>query len=214
MARLTGPLLSLGAKGEFGGSVIYDRYAGQDIARSKVAARNPNTPAQAESRGAFATLSWLWQLADTRIRPFWGAYVSDFDMPARAAFIKASLARVRGEPDMDGFRAVVGVSGGLQPLGMTVVPQSRQLSVKLVTPYPPPDWTFRRPTACAFPDQPAGAGRPAYLRTGQRLLHFLTVNLLDLEPVPHQVRGWYEITTTDGRTLWSRELRATETPLP
>ena len=51
MAKLKAPLLSMGASGQFGKTIVYAPWKGLKIARSYVIPANPNSPAQQTQRG-------------------------------------------------------------------------------------------------------------------------------------------------------------------
>ena len=46
MAKLTAPLMSFGARGKLGGSLVYSAWKGVNTARQLVTPANPNTTAQ------------------------------------------------------------------------------------------------------------------------------------------------------------------------
>lgn len=61
MARLTAPLLSLGASGSIAKSLVYSTWKGIPYARVHVIPANPKSVGQQEVRGVFATLTEMWK---------------------------------------------------------------------------------------------------------------------------------------------------------
>lgn len=60
MAKLTGPLFSLAAKGKLANTLVYADWKGIDYARQYVIPSNPNTAAQQSQRSHFSTAVSQW----------------------------------------------------------------------------------------------------------------------------------------------------------
>lgn len=50
MAKVTGPLMSMDASGKFGGSLVFGKWKGRNVARKLVTPSNPMTADQSEAR--------------------------------------------------------------------------------------------------------------------------------------------------------------------
>lgn len=61
MAKLTGPLMSFGARGKLGGSLVYSAWKGINTARQLVTPSNPRTPAQIAQRDLLALIVEAWR---------------------------------------------------------------------------------------------------------------------------------------------------------
>lgn len=61
MAKLTGPLMSFGARGKLGGSLVYSAWKGINTARQLVTPANPRTPAQIAQRGLLSVIVEAWR---------------------------------------------------------------------------------------------------------------------------------------------------------
>ena len=61
MAKLTAPLMSFGARGKLGGSLVYSNWKGINTARQLVTPANPRSPDQVAQRGLLATVVQAWR---------------------------------------------------------------------------------------------------------------------------------------------------------
>ena len=76
MAKLTGPLMSLSASGQFASTIVYATWKGIKYARAYVIPENPNTSAQQVIRGYFSTAVAAWQGETSPHRLLWTDYAS------------------------------------------------------------------------------------------------------------------------------------------
>ena len=61
MAKLTGPLMSLDARGTIAKTITYSGWKGIKVARQRVVPANPNTAAQAAQRALMTTVVEFWR---------------------------------------------------------------------------------------------------------------------------------------------------------
>ena len=61
MAKLTGPLMSFGARGKLGGSLVYSAWKGINTARQLVTPANPRTPGQIAQRDLLSLIVVAWR---------------------------------------------------------------------------------------------------------------------------------------------------------
>lgn len=61
MAKLTGPLMSFGARGKLGSSLVFSAWKGINTARQLVTPANPRTPAQIAQRGLLSVIVEAWR---------------------------------------------------------------------------------------------------------------------------------------------------------
>lgn len=73
MARVTAPVLSLGARKTIGKTVTFFRSRGMDVARQRVIPANPQTPDQTTQRTAFSEAVALAQLVAAPLKALWKA---------------------------------------------------------------------------------------------------------------------------------------------
>lgn len=60
MARVTGPLMSMGASGKFGGAMVFGVWKGRPTVRKLVTPANPKSAKQLGVRGMFGFLAAAW----------------------------------------------------------------------------------------------------------------------------------------------------------
>ena len=80
MAKLTGPLLSLSASGQFAKTMVYATWKGIKYARQYVIPQNPNTSAQQVARGYFSTAVAAYTGAISGTKTAWTNYASQNGM--------------------------------------------------------------------------------------------------------------------------------------
>ena len=76
MAKVKGPLMSLGASGTIAGAMTFASWKGIPTARIKSTPTNPNTTAQQDHRAAFANAVASWKAQDQTTQDTWNARAS------------------------------------------------------------------------------------------------------------------------------------------
>ncbi len=78
MAKLTAPLMSFGASGKLGNSLVYSQWKGIPTARQYVTPANPQTVAQTAQRSLLASVVSIWRSTkiDTVVRTAWNLLAS------------------------------------------------------------------------------------------------------------------------------------------
>lgn len=74
MAKLTGPLFSLGAAGKIGNALVYFRIKGRDVVRRWLVPHNPESADQVEQRLYFSQGVDNWQSLDGATQILWDDY--------------------------------------------------------------------------------------------------------------------------------------------
>jgi len=110
MARLTAPLLSLGASGSIAKSIVYASWKGIPYARVHVTPANPKSAGQQEVRGVFATLSEMWKRMPQLARDPFVYAVRGLPLTARNKHVQLNVAALQGESDLN--KLVMGVASG------------------------------------------------------------------------------------------------------
>lgn len=110
MARVTGPLFSLGASGAIGKALVYADWKGLDYVRRYVIPYNPRSDAQVEIRDIFLCLNEVWKRMPLDCRQPWIFATRGKPLTDRNLFIKANLPVFIGETTLD--RMVMSASSG------------------------------------------------------------------------------------------------------
>lgn len=144
MAKVTAPLLSMGAQGQIGQSVVFDKWRGIPVARRYTVPANPNTSAQQTTRNAFAAASFLWKISGSLLRAPWDAQAQRQKYLGRNKFISDYVSNLRGDADMADYNASPGAKSGLagtNPTGATGT-LTKEIDVTLDVPAAPTGWTL------------------------------------------------------------------------
>ena len=116
MAKLVAPLMSFGARGKLGGSLVYSAWKGIATARQLVTPANPRTAAQVAQRGLLSVIVRAWRSTEVSqaVRTGWnkaaqltGRALSGFNL-----FASQLVKLVAEDPDASFVSAVASTSVG------------------------------------------------------------------------------------------------------
>lgn len=163
MARLTAPLLSLGASGKIGDAIVFADWKGINYARRWVVPANPQSIAQQEVRGIFSTLSEMWKRMPSGARRPWEYAVRGLPLTDRNRHVQANVAALQGDANLDDLVMSVSTGSSVPPASMTPSDAGAQvLNVILVAPTLPVNYTLEWMEAAAVLD---GDPSPVLTRT-------------------------------------------------
>lgn len=131
MARVTGPLMSLDARGKVGGAIVFSSAKGVPTVRRLVIPSNPQSAAQWGQRSMMRFLSVAWAGLDAAEKSSWDTLASDANISPFNAFTKFNLDRwtqwtdpVETPTEPAGTNPVMGaltVTGGVRQLQVSQV---------------------------------------------------------------------------------------------
>lgn len=150
MAKVTGPMLSLGATGTIAKTQTYSKWRGVAYARQRVIPGNPKTTAQTANRLRFAAASAIWKEAPPLLVTPWDVFALGKPLLGRNAFIGSYTRETQGETDRDAMFFSPGARGGLSLADITLTPGAAQITVDFDTPTVPDGWTLQSAIACAI----------------------------------------------------------------
>lgn len=211
MAKVTGPLLSLGAKGQIGKAVVFDDWKGIKYARQYSVPSNPNTSEQQSTRNVFRFLNEAWLTAPALLRAPWTANAVSQKYTDRNKWISSNLPALRGETDLANFIGSPSALGG-PPLASLVLATGTTPAAITWTAVPdttPTGWTLVGVTAAATPDvDPNGEFSGPWV-AAQDTTSTFTGSLGGLgEGVDVIVTAFPVWTRPDGRTAYGASLTA------
>jgi len=213
MGKTTGPLLSFGASGQIGKTLVFGKWKGRSYARQHVIPSNPQSAEQSLTRNAFSFLQAVYKFAPTLVTDVWDAYARGQVMTARNGFTKNSLPNLRGETDLDNIVLSAGALGGPPPASMTPTPGSGTLTVDVVAPSTvPTGWTINKAVVAAILDQDPSSGVAYEITAGSDATSTYQVVLSGLSNALYQVRAWLVWNRPDGSLAYSPEIADTATP--
>lgn len=207
MAKITGPLLSLGASGTIAKTITYSKWRGVDYVRQRVVPENPNTAAQALTRNAFSWLVEAWKLAPTLLVTPWDTHALGRAFTGRNAFIGQNVAVLRPETDLLLLIGSPGARGGLPPNTFTAADGTGKITCTFDPPAVPTGWTLDAAQAACFPDgSPQAALSGVWIAAEETSTPWTTVDLPGTAADTYQCVGWLEWTKPDGRVAYSVSL--------
>lgn len=142
MAKLKAPLLSMGASGQIGKSMVIGSWRGVPYARQHVTPANPKTAAQTTTRNTFSSADDQFKKMLSNAQAPWKAAAKGRAFTARNAFIRDFVAELRGKADFADYVASPGVNGGLSGTNLTVAggSSSGEIDVSIDVGQAPVDW--------------------------------------------------------------------------
>jgi len=211
MAKTTAPLLSFGAAGQIGKTIVFDKWKGIKYARAYAVPANPQTVEQSLTRDTFSWLNRVYKTAPALVTDAWQAYASGIPMTDRNAFQKFNLSALRDQADLtDKMVMSPGAKGGLPPT-QVVTPGDDQLSVAVTAPsVVPADWTVYSAISAVIRDQDPQTG-VLYTITALEDLTSAYVNLFTglASAQTYQVFSWLKWNRPDGTFAYSPSVQTT-----
>lgn len=155
MAKLIGPLLSFGARGQIGKAMVTSTWRGVDYARQYVIPANPRTTAQTAVRNLFAYLREMWKLAPSEVVATWNAFASGRPFTGMNKWVGENVRVLNGETDLINLIGSPGSGGGLPPsaFAATTGTTPGEIDFDFTVPTDIPDgWVLSKAVAVAVPD--------------------------------------------------------------
>lgn len=213
MAVLTGPLMSLAARGTIGKTITYAPWKGIQYARTRVTPANPKTSSQTQTREVFAFLQDYYKFLPTIAREPWIAAVTGIPMTAQNMILSKNVSALRTQTDLDLMVMSPGARGGVPPTGITVTPGSGTLTVGVTAPTGPDGWTLTAAQGVVLRDQDP---HDAILGTPQAVEDLTSAYSLAFTgltgSVIYQVAAWLKWLTPSGDAAYSVAVRDQGTP--
>lgn len=210
MAKLTGPLLSFGAKGQIGKSMVTAKWRGIAYARQYVTPANPRTTAQQANRTRFALLREMHKLAPAIVRAPWEAFAQGRPFLPVNKFVGENNRLLNGKTDFATAIMSPGAKGGLPPQAVVVANGAIDGDVDVTVTVPqvlPDGWSIKRVCAAAHLEQdPTGIFGGPFV-AGEDLAAPYVISLSGFD-VGDEVRayGWVEYEKADGSAAFSVSL--------
>lgn len=209
MAKLTGPLLSFGAKGSIGKTLVASKWRGVPYARQYVVPSNPQTTAQMVTRRTFALLREMWKLAPSALLDTWNAFAQGRPFTGMNKEVGENVRVLNNAVDMTDYIASPGSGGGLAPVSFAAVTGSvaGTVDVSFVVPATPTGWTLTKAVAIAFKNQAPDGIFEAPIVAGEDASAPYAFTLSGLPAGEECVCcGWLVWTKPDGKLAYSVSL--------
>lgn len=213
MARLTGPLMSLGASGTIADTLTYGNWKGIPYARTRVIPANPQSSSQTQTREVFRFLQEYYKFAPSIAREPWIAAVTGIPMTPVNMVLSKNTGVLRTETDLDMMVLSPGAKGGIPPAAIVSTPGSGQLSVAVTAPTAPSGWTITAAQGVVLRDQDPHDTLLASPVAVEDLTSTYTLVFTGLTgSVIYQIGIWLKWLTPNGDAAYSIALRDQDTP--
>lgn len=155
MAKVTGGLLSFGARGSIGKTLVMSKWKGIPYARQHVVPANPRTTAQQTNRSIFAFLREAYKRAPVDVTAPFEAFASGRPLTGMNKFVGENMRVLQGQSNLGFLIVSPGARGGLPPISVNAVTGAGagEIDVSVDTPDAPTGWTLTKAVAVAVPDQ-------------------------------------------------------------
>lgn len=211
MAKPTAPLLSFGASGQIGETLVYSKWRGRSYTRRYVIPSNPQTAEQSLTRDTFSWIQAVWKIAPAAVQAPWTAYAKGKVLTDRNAFTKFNLPDLRTAADLALMVMSPGALGGLPPATITVTPGNDQLTVACSAPDPiPTGWSITAAEFAVIRDQEPGVDALHEIATAEDLASPFSQIIGSLESaILYQCFAWLKWLRPDGQVAYSPSITAT-----
>ena len=215
MAKITGPLLGLGASGSIAKTLVASKWKGRPYMRQHVIPANPKSTAQTLTRDAFSFAASVWKIGGPLLRAPWDRFAIGQVLTGRNKFQGNFVSENRAETDLQSWNISPGAKGGLPPLSIVPTsPGANDILLTLTQPTPPTGWTLTSAQGFAIRDQDPQTGI-LYGTTEDEDLAGLAVLLPALTTAVSYVCGaWTKWAKPDASVAYSVALMTTFTPSP
>ncbi len=212
MARLTAPLFSLTASGTLANALTFSSWKGIPYVRTRVIPANPNTSAQQEIRGVFATLTEMYKRMPAIARAPFVAAVRGRPLTARNIHIQASAAALKDQTDLNLLVMSLATGQALPPENVVPSDATGQiLNITADTPTPPIGYTLTAIQGAAIED---GDPSPVLVKTtfvGEDVTTPYTIDIDVLVGGTFQYACWCKWTRdSDSVIFYSTAVRGTQ----
>lgn len=155
MAKVTAPLLSMGASGTVGKTMTFGSWKGIPYIRQRVTPANPNSSGQQQTRTVFAGASQTWRLFNDDAKAPWNAFATGAQFTGRNAYVGRFTKLLRGETDLSQWLTSPGARSGqtVQTFGVSTGAASGEIDLTYTVPPTPDGWTLDGLRLVYTPDQ-------------------------------------------------------------
>lgn len=210
MATVSAPLLSFGARGAIGKSVVFSSWKGINVARQYVIPSNPRTVAQQAQRDLFKWVHDAFKYLSTDATASWVAYAKGKAMTAPNAWSSKNLQALSGQTVITDIEFITPVLGGPPNVSTTLTPSGTQIVAVGVPPTLPAGWTITKMIAVLMLQQaPSGEEEPNPSTTLTKSASTWTVTFTGLIAATAYVVGiGWEYVRADGQTAFGGSVNA------
>lgn len=213
MAKPTAPLLSFGARGQIGKTMVAASWKGRPYFRQYVIPGNPKSAEQTITRTLFGTASDLWKIAPPNLVSPWDLWATGQVKTGRNGFMGSYTKELRGETDFTNLVFSPGAKGGLACTSIGLTPGAGEITMLAVNPTPPTGWTIELFIGIAIADgDPEDPPERVWFAEADAVTKE-TVTFTGLTAsIPYRVGGFLLWKKPDGSNAYGPSLSDVDTP--
>lgn len=214
MAKITGPLVSLGARGSLAKTAVFSSWRGRAYVRQHIIPANPKSTGQTEVRNLFSFLQQVYKRAPTLVTEVWTLAALGLPKTNRNAFTQANQKAIgKSATALTNMILSDGAKGGPPLATATATPGVGTLTIAATGPTPPTGWTLASVIAACIEDQNPQTGQLYTITALDDTTSPYSIVLTGLtSSVLYQWRAWAKWTKPDGSTAYSVQTAGTATP--
>jgi len=213
MAKVTGPLLSLGGSGSIAKTQVYAKWKGRPYVRRHVIPSNPDTAEQQLTRTVFGWLNGVWKNAPALVSEVWDRFAVGQVLTGRNAFIGQNTRALRIMTDLNDMIMSPGAKGGPPAVSVVNTPGIDQISTAVTVPAAPTGWTLTSAIVAVIRDQDPQTEVLYAITAGEDLTAPYTVVNAGLDSGElYQVFAWLKWEKPDGSVAYGASIQSTSTP--
>lgn len=213
MSKVSGPLLSLDARGQIGNAMVFSGWKGIPYARKYVIPANPKSTKQVQVRGTFTFLHEVYKQSPQLFRNPWEALAKGKPLTSWNYFTKKNLSPIYTAADLTAFVFEEGANGGLPPDTITSTPGAGQITIATTNPATPVGWTLAGMVGLALRDMDPHGDVVEPMQAAEDTVTFDSVTITGLTTGQlYRTGAFLEWTKPDGTAAYGVSLQDSATP--
>lgn len=142
MATVTSPLMSMGARGQIGKSLVFSAWKGTKTVRSYVIPANPNSAAQQVTRTTFQWVHDAYKNMSADVQAAWLLKAAQQKITGPNAWMSVNLPLLKASTDASQIQFICEVNGGPSFAPPTSALTTGQCVLTFVPPALPAGWSI------------------------------------------------------------------------
>lgn len=150
MALVSSPLLSMGASGQIGKSLVFGSWKGRKTVRSYTIPGNPKSAGQVETRTTFQWVHDAYKQLGIDAQKAWTLKAAQMKITGPNAFMSINLPLLKTSTDAHEIQFICEVNGGVAAAAPALTPGTAQIAATLTAPALPTGWSITKAVFCAL----------------------------------------------------------------
>lgn len=213
MAKITAPILSLGASGTIADTITFSKWKGRPYARQRVIPANPKSTAQTATRSVFTFSSDVWRYWPAGAKEAWELYAQNSRITPRNGFMGQNISALRSQTDLLQMVISTSAGSGLVAAGLSLAAGANQITATLTAPELPSGWTIVEANALAIANVNPSTETTSDIVFGTDATDPYEITLTGLTTAQeYLVGGWFKFQKSASEYAYGLSLTDTATP--